>query len=88
MRQLSEEEQEQSALYEDCSKHASPSPFALEYSNRLMCLVLKFFARQFSKKMEAAGELSEEQWGSRKDRNSIAIDAAMIKLLTFEAARA
>ena len=60
--------------------------FALEYSNRLMCLVLKFFARQFSKKMEAAGELSEEQWGSRKDRNSI--DAAMIKLLTFEAARA
>ncbi len=47
---------------------------------------LKFFAREFAKKMEATGELSDEQWGSRKDRNSI--DAAMTKLLTFEAARA
>ena len=47
---------------------------------------LKYFAREFSKKMEDTGELSPEQWGSRNNRNSI--DAAMIKLLTFETARA
>ncbi len=47
---------------------------------------LKFFAREFAKKMESTGELSEEQWGCRKDKNSI--DAAMTKLLTYEAARA
>ena len=47
---------------------------------------LKYFARDMAKKMEDTGELSDEQWGLRKNRNSI--DAAMIKLLTFEAARA
>jgi len=47
---------------------------------------LKYFGREFSRKMEASGELSDEQWGSRNKRT--ATDAAMIKLLTFETARA
>ena len=47
--------------------------------------VLKLF---FAKKMMANAEeygLSDEQWGSRKNRSSI--DAAMLKLLMFETAR-
>ena len=47
---------------------------------------LKYFARELSRKMEESGELSDEQWGSRHDRTSI--DAAIVKLLTFETARA
>ena len=46
---------------------------------------LKYFARELSQKMEESGELSNEQWGSRKNRTSI--DAALLKLLTFETAR-
>ena len=46
---------------------------------------LKFF---IASQIQAAAEIngiSGEQWGSRKNRTSI--DAAMIKLLTFECAR-
>ena len=46
---------------------------------------LKYF---FAKKMMTNAEnmnLSDEQWGGRKDRSSI--DAAMLKLLTFECSR-
>lgn len=43
-----------------------------------------FFAKKMMQNAERIG-LSDEQWGSRKNRSSI--DAAMIKLLMFEAAR-
>ena len=46
---------------------------------------LKFlFAKQMMTNAENIG-LSDEQWGSRKNRSSI--DAAMLKLLMFETAR-
>ena len=43
-----------------------------------------FFAKKMMQNAERIG-LSGKQWGSRKNRSSI--DAAMIKLLMFEAAR-
>ena len=47
--------------------------------------VLKlFFAKRMMSNAEALG-LSDEQWGSRRNRSSI--DAAMLKLLMFETAR-
>jgi hypothetical protein len=46
---------------------------------------LKHFARKFAVNSESTNSLSEEQWGSRNNRQ--AIDAAMLKLLGFECAR-
>jgi hypothetical protein len=45
---------------------------------------LKFFAKKMMANAEQLG-LSDDQWGSRKNRSSI--DAAMLKLLMFESAR-
>ncbi|KAL7551610.1 hypothetical protein ACHAWF_018082 [Thalassiosira exigua] len=46
--------------------------------------LLKHYGREAMKNFEA-GDPSDEQWGFRKDRT--AIDAAMIKLLTYEVSR-
>jgi hypothetical protein len=43
-----------------------------------------FFSKKMMKNAEMIG-LSDEQWGSRKNRSSV--DAAMLKLLMFESAR-
>ncbi|EED89738.1 predicted protein [Thalassiosira pseudonana CCMP1335] len=44
-----------------------------------------FFAKRMMWNAEATGEVSNEQWGGRKNMSSI--DAAMLKCLTFESAR-
>ena len=43
---------------------------------------LKIFGREMAHKMEDSGNLSDEQWGSRKNRSSI--DAALIKKIIVD----